>query len=89
MLMTQTTSRFLDELAKLLTDAAGAAQGVRREVETLMKSQAERLVRDMNLVPREEFDAVRDMAAKAREENEQLAERVAALEAEIAALKAR
>jgi BMFP domain-containing protein YqiC len=85
--MTQTTNRFLDELAKLLTDAAGAAQGMRREVETLMKAQSERIVREMNLVQREEFEAVKEMAAKARDENERLARRVAELEAELARLR--
>ena len=70
--MTQTTNRFLDELAKLLTDAAGAAQGMRREFETLMRSQGERILREMDVVQREEFEAVKEMAAKAREENEQL-----------------
>jgi BMFP domain-containing protein YqiC len=87
--MTQTTNRFLDEFAKLMTDAAGAAQGMRREVETLMKAQAERVLRNMDVVQREEFEAVKEMAAKAREENEKLALRVAALEAELAALRAK
>jgi BMFP domain-containing protein YqiC len=87
--MTQTTNRFLDEFAKLMTDAAGAAQGVRREVETLMKTQGERVLRNMDVVQREEFEAVKEMAAKAREENEQLASRVAALEAEVGALRAK
>ena len=85
--MTQTNNRFLDELAKLMTDAAGAAQGMRREFETLMRSQGERILRDMDVVQREEFEAVKEMAVKAREENERLAVRVAALEAEVAALK--
>jgi BMFP domain-containing protein YqiC len=85
--MTQTNNRFLDELAKLMTDAAGAAQGLRRDFETLMRSQGERILRDMDVVQREEFEAVKEMAAKAREENERLAARVAALEAEIALLK--
>ena len=85
--MTQTNNRFLDELAKLMTDAAGAAQGMRRDFETLMRSQGERILRDMDVVQREEFEAVKEMAAKAREENERLAVRVAALEAEVAALK--
>jgi BMFP domain-containing protein YqiC len=87
--MTQTTNRFLDEFAKLMTDAAGAAQGVRREVETLMKAQGERVLRTMDVVQREEFEAVKEMAARAREENERLALRVAALEAELAALRAK
>jgi BMFP domain-containing protein YqiC len=85
--MTQTTNRFLDELSKLLTDAAGAAQGMRREVETLMKSQGERILREMDLVQREEFEAVKAMAAKAREENERLSARVVELEAAIAQLR--
>jgi BMFP domain-containing protein YqiC len=85
--MTQTNNRFLDEFAKLMTDAAGAAQGMRREFETLMKAQGERILRDMDIVRREEFEAVKDMAAKAREENEALSARVSALQAEVAALK--
>ena len=85
--MTQTNNRFLDEFAKLMTDAAGAAQGMRREFETLMKAQGERILRDMDVVQREEFEAVKEMAAKAREENERLGARIAALEAELAALR--
>jgi hypothetical protein len=85
--MTQSNNRFLDELAKLMTDAAGAAQGMRREVETLMRAQGERLLRDLDVVQREEFEAVKDMAAKAREENERQAERIAALESQIASLR--
>ena len=87
--MTQTNNRFLDELARLMTDAAGAAQGMRRDFETLMRAQGERILRDMDVVQREEFEAVKEMAAKARDENEQLTARVATLEAEIAALKAK
>lgn len=79
--MTQTSSRLLDEFAKLMTDVAGVAQGVRREVETAVRSQAERFIGEMDLVQREEFDAVREMAARAREENEALKSRIAALEA--------
>ena len=85
--MTQTNNRFLDEFARLMTDAAGAAQGMRRDFETLMRSQGERILRDMDVVQREEFEAVKEMAAKAREENERLGARMAALEAELAALK--
>ncbi|KAB2915781.1 MAG: accessory factor UbiK family protein [Hyphomicrobiaceae bacterium] len=85
--MTQTSNRFLDEFAKLMTDAAGAAQGMRREVETIMKAQSERMLRSMDVVQREEFEAVKEMAAKARDENEQLNARVSALEAELAALR--
>jgi BMFP domain-containing protein YqiC len=79
-------NRILDEFAKLLTDAAGAAQGVRREVETAFKAQAERLLNSMEVVQREEFEAVRDMAVKARAENKALASRIDALEARIADL---
>ena len=85
--MTQSSNRFLDELAKLMTDAAGAAQGMRREVETLMRAQGERLLRDLDVVQREEFEAVKEMAARAREENERLAQRLAELEREIATLR--
>lgn len=85
--VTQTTNRFLDELAKLLTDAAGAAQGMRREIETIMKAQGERILRDMDVVQREEFEAVKDMAAKARDENDRLSARVSELEGELARLR--
>jgi len=85
--VTQTTNRFLDELSKLLTDAAGAAQGMRREVETLMKAQGERILRDMDVVQREEFEAVKEMAAKARDENERMSARIAELEGELARLR--
>ena len=79
--MVQTTNRFFDEVARLMTDAAGAAQGMRREVETLFRNQAERILRDLDVVKREDFEAVKDMARLAREENEALKTRVAALEA--------
>src|SRR4051794_10213426 len=85
--MTQTNNRFLDDLAKLMTDAAGAAQGMRRDFDTKVRSQGERMLREMDVVQREEFEAVKEMAAKAREQNEQLAARVAALETELAGLK--
>ncbi len=81
--MTQSTNRLLDEFAKLMNDVAGVAQGVRREVETAVKSQAERFVGEMDLVQREEFEAVRDMASKARQENEALKARIEALEAKL------
>ena len=80
-------NRILDELAKLMTDAAGAAQGVRREVEGAFRSQAERLLNTMDLVQREEFEAARAMATKARTENQKLAKRIEALEARIALLE--
>jgi BMFP domain-containing protein YqiC len=82
--MTQTSSRFFDEIARLMNDAAGVAQGVRREFDTLFRTQAERWLRDLDLVKREEFEAVKDMARLAREENEALKARVAALEAKLA-----
>ena len=81
--MAQTTNRFFDEVARLMNDAAGVAQGVRREFDTLMRSQAERILRDLDVVKREEFDAVKDMARLAREENEALKARIAALEARL------
>ncbi len=81
----QTQSAIFDEIAKLMTEAAGAADGVRREAETAMKSQLQRLIADMDFVPREEFDAVRDMARTAREENEALKARITALEEKIGA----
>lgn len=77
-------NRILDEFAKLMTDAAGAAQGVRREVETAFRGQAERILNQMDVVQREEFEAVRDMAIKARAENEKLAARISELEAKLA-----
>lgn len=79
--MVTTSNRILDDLSRLVTDAAGAAQGVRREVETVARTQIERLLRDMDVVTREEFEAVREMALIAREENDKLAARIAALEA--------
>jgi BMFP domain-containing protein YqiC len=79
--MVQTSNRFFDEMARLMNDAASAAQGMRREVETLFRAQAERLMRELDVVTREEFDAVKEMARLAREENEELKARVAALEA--------
>ncbi|MGL4728295.1 MAG: accessory factor UbiK family protein [Bosea sp. (in: a-proteobacteria)] len=86
--MTATPNRLFDDLARLMTDAAGAAQGMKREVEGLAKSQMERLLRDMDLVTRDEFEAVREMAILAREENEALKLRLAALEAGGAPMKA-
>jgi BMFP domain-containing protein YqiC len=81
--MTQTDNRLFDELAKVMTNAAGAADGLRREAETVMRAQAERLLRGMDLVQREEFEAVKAMAEKARIENEKLTARLAALEAKL------
>jgi BMFP domain-containing protein YqiC len=82
--MTQTNNRILDDLAKLMTDAAGAAQGVRREVQGVVKGQVEKLLADVDVVRREEFEAVKAMAEKARAENERLAARLAEMEARLA-----
>ncbi len=78
--MTQTSNRLFDEMARLMNDAAGVAQGVRREFDTLFRAQAERILRDLDVVKREEFEAVKEMARLAREENEALRARVEALE---------
>jgi BMFP domain-containing protein YqiC len=67
-------------MARLMNDAAGAAQGVKREIDTVVRNQAERVLRDLDLVKREEFEAVKDMARLAREENEALKARIEALE---------
>jgi BMFP domain-containing protein YqiC len=82
--MTATSSRFFDEIAKLMTNATGAAQGVRKEIDSLVQSQVERVLNNMSLVKREEFDVVRDMAEKARQENERLEKRLAELESKLA-----
>jgi BMFP domain-containing protein YqiC len=74
--------RMIDDIAKLSTAAAGLVQGAGREAETLFRQRLERLLDRMDLVTREEFDAVKAMAAKAREENEALATRLAQLEGE-------
>ena len=83
--MVQTTNRFFDDVARLMNDAAGVAQGVRREAETLFRNQAERILRDLAVVQREEFEAVKEMARLAREENEALKVRIAALEVRLVA----
>jgi BMFP domain-containing protein YqiC len=82
--MAQTTGGFYDQFARLMNDAAGVAQGVRREVDSVVRSQAERILADMDVVHREEFEAVKEMARLAREENEALKARIAALEAKLA-----
>jgi len=83
--MTQTKGRFFDEMGRLMNDAAGVAQGVRREFDTLFRTQAERILRDLEVVSREEFEAVKEMAQLAREENEKLKARIQALELAAAA----
>ena len=75
--MTQTNNRFFDELGRLMNDAAGAAQGMKREVDSVIRNQAEKILNDL------EFEAVKDMARLAREENEALKARIAALEAKL------
>lgn len=81
--MTETRGRVFDELGRLMTDAAGAASGLKREVETIVRTQAARILSDLDLVRRDEFEAVRAMAQKAREENERLQARIDALEAKV------
>ena len=84
--MTQTSNRLFDELARLMTDAANVAQGAQREASAAFRSQADRWINDLDLVRRDDFEAVREMASRARAENERLALRVAALEATLAEL---
>ncbi|KAA2244185.1 accessory factor UbiK family protein [Salinarimonas soli] len=86
--MTQ-SNRILDDFSRLVTDMAGAAQGLRREAETVARGQMERFLREMDLVTREEFEAQRDLAVAAREEADRLAGRLADLESRIAALEAK
>jgi BMFP domain-containing protein YqiC len=76
----QTRNKILDDLSQLMTNAMGVAQGAKDEAETALNSMIDRWLADRDLVTREEFDAVRAMAQKAREENEALAARIAALE---------
>ncbi len=78
-------SNIVDEFARLVTDAAGMAAGMRREVDTVVRTQLERLLASMDVVNREEFEAVKEMAARARDENDRLAARIAELEAKLAA----
>lgn len=83
----QTDNRFLDGMARFLTNAAGAAQAFKAEMETMMKSRIEKMISDLEFVPRDEFEAVKAMAAKARAENEKLAARLAELEAKLGMAK--
>ena len=82
--MPQTQSKFFDDLSRFMTDAAGLADGARREAQTFARTQVERMMAGMDIVTREEFEAVKEMAARARDDNEKLAARVAALEAKLA-----
>lgn len=81
----QSSNRLFDDVARLFTDAAGAAQGVRREAETLFKAQVERLIRDMDIATREEVDVLRDLVTALRAQNDALNARVVALEAKLGA----
>ncbi|MBB4955285.1 BMFP domain-containing protein YqiC [Agrobacterium vitis] len=81
--MSTGTNRIMDEFAKLMTDAAGAAQGMRKEAETAFHAQAERWLNSLDVVRREEFDVVREMAVKALDENEALRAKIEALEAKL------
>lgn len=83
----QSQNRLLDDLARVASGALGVASGVREEVEGRLRQQFERILQQMDLVTREEFEAVQAMAAKARDEQEALAERVAALETRLAAVE--
>lgn len=85
--MTQTSNRLFDDLTKMMTDAVGAAEGMKRETEALFRSRFEKFLREMDVVAREDFEAVKAMAQKARDENAALSERVAKLEADAAARK--
>ena len=76
----QTSNKFFEDMSKLMTNAMGVAQGAKTEAETAMKGWIDRWMADRDFVTREEFDAVRAMAQKAREENVALAARIAALE---------
>ena len=78
--MTQTSNRLFDEMARLMNDDTSVAQGVKREAEGVFRTQMERMVADLDLVKREDFDVVREMAAQARAENEALKKRIEALE---------
>ena len=81
----QTDSHILDDVARVATGAMGAASGLKGELDAMVKRRLEAILAQMDLVPRDEFDAVKEMAARARSESEALAERVAALEAKLAA----
>ncbi|WP_417671937.1 accessory factor UbiK family protein [Roseibium sp.] len=78
--MTQGPNRVFDDFAKLMSDAAGVAQGARREVETAFRAQAERFLSDMDLVSRDEHEAVKEIAVRALDKVEELEARLEALE---------
>lgn len=84
----QSENRFFDDISRMASGAMGALAGVRTEIEGMVRQRVERMAADMNLVPRDEFDAVKEMAATARAEQEQLSVKLAALEARVALLEA-
>ena len=86
--MTQGPNRVLDEFAKLMTDAAGVADGFRKEAESAIRSQAERFMSEMDVVSKDDFEAVREMAANARSENDALKKQLEELEARVQKLEA-
>ena len=86
--MTQTSNRIFDEFARLMNDAAGVASSVRREFDTLFRSQADRVLRDLDLVRREEFEAVKEMARLAREQKSPIPSAAAPTSAGISAFSA-
>jgi BMFP domain-containing protein YqiC len=85
----QTDNPLLDDLARAASGALGALTGMRGEIEARIRDQLERVLARMDMVTREEFDAVRAMAAKARAEQDELLERLAALEARVDSLAAK
>lgn len=87
--MSSGQNKIFDDFARLMTDAAGAAQGMKREAETILQAQAERFISSMDLVQREEHEAVKEMAAKARDENEKLESVIAKLEARVEKLESK
>ena len=78
--MAQNNSRMFDELAKFMSNAAGAAQGMRKEIDQMVQTQVERVLNNLSVVRREDFEVVRDMAEKARTQNTELAARLSELE---------
>lgn len=87
--MTSGPNKIFDDFARLMTDAAGAAQGMKREAETVFQAQADRFLASMDLVQREEFDAVKEMAVKARDVNDVLEAKITDLEERIAKLESK
>ena len=85
----QTSNRFLDDLARVANSAFGAAAGLRNEVESMIRDRLQRMTADMDLVSREEFEAVREMAARARSEQDALLARIQSLEQTVADLRRR